>query len=116
MDPVPPGNGGPGKAGLRSGHVHPQALGVNARCGCQDVVDQTDWRLHLREILQPVAARRDFGEQRPARGTSPGVGVEGIELSAGQNAIERVADEAVKLVTLHSVGFIGVIWHHITCL
>jgi hypothetical protein len=42
------------------------------------------------------------------------VGVEGIELSAGQDAIDGVADEAVKLVTLHSV--IGGIWHHITCL
>jgi hypothetical protein len=40
--------------------------------------------------------------------------LEGIELGAGQNAIEGVADEAVKLVTLHSVS--GLVWHHITCL
>jgi hypothetical protein len=42
------------------------------------------------------------------------VGVEGVELSAGQDAVERVAEQAVKLVTLHSVT--GVVWHHITCL
>jgi hypothetical protein len=47
------------------------------------------------------------------------VGVEGVELSAGQNAIEGVAEERVKLVTLDSVigvAVFGVIWHHITCL
>ncbi len=99
---------------LSRGHIHPQALGVNARRGCQDVVDQADWRLHLREILQPVAARRDFGEQRPARGTSPRVSLEAVELNAGQDTIKHVADEAIELVTLHSVT--GVVWHHITCL
>jgi hypothetical protein len=35
-------------------------------------------------------------------------------LSASQNAIERVAEEAIELLTLHSV--IGGIRHHITCL
>src|SRR5580658_2726768 len=109
-----PASADPRNPWLRRQHVHPQALGVNARCGCQNIVDQTDWRLHLREILQPVAARRDFGEQRPARGTSPGVGLEGIELSASQNAVERVTEEAIELLTLHSV--IGGIRHHITCL
>jgi hypothetical protein len=45
------------------------------------------------------------------------VSLEAIELNAGQNAIERVAEKAVKLVTRHSVILVsGVIWHHITCL
>jgi hypothetical protein len=93
-------------------------LGVNARCGCQNVVDQAGWRLHLREILQPVAARLNLGEQRPARGASLRVGVEAVELQAAHDAIEGVGEQAVKLLTLHSVAVIvlGVIWHHITCL
>jgi hypothetical protein len=99
---------------LGRGYVHPQALGVNARCGCQDIRDQADWRLHLREILQPVAARLDFGEQRPAGGTSPRVSLEAVELSARQDAVKGVGEQAVKLVTLHSVA--GRVWHHITCL
>ena len=104
----------PSNARLRRSNVHPQALGVNARCGCQDIGDQTGWRLHLREILQPVAARLDFGEQRPAGGTSPRVSLEAVELSTRQDAIERVREQAVKLDALHSVT--GVVWHHITCL
>ena len=88
---------------LRRTNVHPQALGVNARCGCQNIRDQTDWRLHLREILQPVAARLDFGEQRPAGGTTPRMSLEAVEPAARQNAIERVREQAVKLLTLHSV-------------
>jgi hypothetical protein len=89
-------------------------LGVNARRRYQDIRDQAGWRLHLREILQPVAARLDFGEQRPAHGTTPGVGVEAVEPTAAQHAIERVAEQTLELVTLHSVT--GVVWHHITCL
>jgi hypothetical protein len=42
------------------------------------------------------------------------VGLEAVELKAGQDAIERVGEQAVKLLTLHSVT--GVVWHHITCL
>ncbi len=40
--------------------------------------------------------------------------LEPVQLKASQNAIEGVAEQAVKLVTLHSVT--GVVWHHITCL
>jgi hypothetical protein len=42
------------------------------------------------------------------------VSLEPVELKAGQNAIERVAEQAVELMTLHSVA--GMVWHHITCL
>ena len=99
--------------------IDPQALGVNARCGCQNIGDQADWRLHLREFLQPAAARLDFGEQRPTGGTSPRMSLEAVELNTCQDAIKRVHEQAVKLLTLHSVtGLVvfSVIWHHITCL
>jgi hypothetical protein len=47
------------------------------------------------------------------------VSLEAVELYARQDAVERVREQAVKLVTLHSVTgqvVFGVIWHHITCL
>src|ERR1700722_356502 len=95
-----------------------QALGVNARRGCQNIHDQTGWRLHLRETLQPVAARLSFGEQRPARGTYPRVSLETVELRARQNAVKRVRQQGVELVALQPVFCLifAVAWHHITCL
>jgi hypothetical protein len=42
------------------------------------------------------------------------MGLEAVELKAGEDAIEGVGEQAVKLVTLDSVT--GVVWHHITCL
>ena len=91
-----------------------QALGVNARCGCQNVLDQAGWRLHLRETLQPVAARLSFGEQRSTRLANPGVGLEAVESGPAQDAVEGVREQELELVTLHSVT--GLVWHHITCL
>jgi len=99
--------------------VHPQALGVNARRGCQNVHDQAGWRLHLRETFQPVAARLSFGEQRSARPANPGVGLEAVESGPGQDAINGVREQEIELVAAHSVtGLVvfHVIWHHITCL
>ena len=94
--------------------VSSQALGVNARCGCQDVADQAGWRLHLRETLQPVAARLSFGEQRPARLATPGVGLEAVEFAPAQDAVNGIREQEIELVALHSVT--GLVWHHITCL
>jgi hypothetical protein len=45
--------------------------------------------------------------------------LEHVETSPSQDAIKRVAEQAIELVTLHSVtGLVvaRVIWHHITCL
>jgi len=45
-------------------NVHPQALGVNARCGCQNIRYQTGWRLRLREIfsqLRPASTSANSG-------------------------------------------------------
>src|SRR5215470_13125196 len=98
----------------RSCCICPQALGVNARRGCQDTIDQTGWRLHLREFLQPVAARLSFGEQRPAGGASPRMGLETVESRPAQNAVKRVREQGIELVALHPVT--GLFWHHITCL
>jgi hypothetical protein len=92
----------------------PQALGVNARCGCQNIGYQTGWRLHLRETFQPVAARLSFGKQRPTRFATPGVGLESVEIGPGQDTVKHVRKEEIELVTTHSVT--GVVWHHITCL
>jgi hypothetical protein len=104
---------------LRRADGRPQALGVNARRGCQDIRDQTDWRLHLRETLQPVAARLCFGEKRPTRLATPGVSLEPVEPGPCQDAIQRVRQQEIELDTLHSVTGVLVfcsIWHHITCL
>src|SRR5208282_5196728 len=92
---------------LGGAHRYSQALGVNARCGCQNVCDQTDWRLHLRETLQPVAARLCFGEQRPTRLATPGVSLEPVEPGSCQDAVKRVRQQEIELDTLHSV--IGVL-------
>jgi hypothetical protein len=40
--------------------------------------------------------------------------LEPVELRARQDAVNRVREQAIELLTLHSV--IGVVWHHITCL
>src|SRR5450631_4651057 len=104
----------PGNTRLSGSYGNPQALGVNARCGCQNIRDQAGWRLHLRETLQPVAARLSFGEQRTARLAFPGVGLEAVESGPGQNAVNGVREQEFELVTLHSVS--GLVWHHITCL
>src|SRR5579871_3009901 len=109
----------PRNARLASGCGSPKALGVNARRRCQNICDQAGWRLHLRETFQPVAARLSFGEQRPARPAYPGVGLEAVELDAGQDAVKRIREQAVKLVAPDSVAGVIVfrsIWHHITCL
>ena len=105
---LPPGNA------LRNSRADPQALGVNARCGCQNVVNQAGWRLHLRETFQPVAARFSFSEQRTTRLANPGVGLEAVESGPGQDAVKGVREQEIELVALHSVT--GVVWHHITCL
>src|ERR1700678_4097838 len=94
--------------------VDPQALGVNARCGCQDTVDQSGWRLHLREILHPVAARLNFGKQRTTGGATPRMDLEAFEFRAGQDAVDGIHEQVFELVTRHSVS--GWVWHHITCL
>src|SRR6266851_5867415 len=91
-----------------------QAIRYNTRRRCQNVLDQAGCRLHLRELLQPVAARLSFGEQRPTRGTSPRMSLEPVEFSSCQDAVKRVREQDIKLVTLHSV--VGLFWHHITCL
>ncbi len=91
-----------------------QALGVNARCGCQDVGDHAGWRLHLRETLQPIAARLSFSEQRSTRLAKVGVGLEAVESGPAQDAVEGVGEQEFELVTLRSVT--GLVWHHITCL
>ena len=92
----------------------PQALGVNARRGCQDVIDQAGWRLHLRETFQPLTACFRFGKQRPAGLASAGMRFETVESGPAEDAVKRVRKEQVELVALHSVT--GVVWHHITCL
>src|SRR5450755_4481766 len=104
----------PGNTRLSGSYGNPQALGVNARCGCQNIRDQAGWRLHLRETLQPVAARLSFGEQRTTRPAYPDVGLESVEPGARQNAVDGVREQAFELVALHSVT--GLVWHHITCL
>ena len=80
-----------------------QALGVNACCGCQDVIDQAGWRLHLRETFQPVAARLSFSEQRSTQLANLRVGLEAVESGPAQDAVEGVRKQEVELVTLHSV-------------
>src|SRR5690348_9564903 len=92
----------PWNAWLRSACHHPQALGVNARRGCQDVRDQAGWRLHLRETFQPRTACLRFLEQRPARLAGADVCLEAVESGPAENAIERVRKEQVELVALHS--------------
>ena len=82
---------------LRRSDVHPQALGVNARRGCQNIRDQAGWRLHLRETLQPVAARLSFGEQRSAGANKSAMGLEAVELGPCQDAVEGVREQAVEL-------------------
>src|SRR5579864_1744475 len=104
----------PRDAWLRSVSGCPQALGVNARRGCQDICDQAGWRLHLRETLQPSTARLRFGKQRPAGLASAGVSLETVESGAAEDAIKGVRKQRVELVALHSVT--GSVWHHITCL
>src|SRR5579864_2343871 len=104
----------PGNAWLRCACRRPQALGVNARRGCQDIRDQAGWRLHLRETFQPRTACLRFLEQRPARLAGAGVCPEAVESGAAEDAIKRVRKEHVELVALHSVT--GGVWHHITCL
>jgi hypothetical protein len=42
------------------------------------------------------------------------VSLEAVESGPGQDAVKRVREQQIELVTLHSV--IGVVWHHITCL
>jgi hypothetical protein len=93
---------------------HPQALGVNARRGCQDVFDQAGWRLHLRETFQPAAARFSFREQRATRFADAGVPLEPIEFGPAQDAVKGIGQQEIELVALHSVT--DVVWHHITCL
>src|SRR5271170_5127356 len=97
---------------LYSAYRNSQALGVNARCRCQNTCDQTGRRLHLRETFQPVAARLSIGEQRTTRPADPGVRLELFELGRAQNAVDGVREQRVELVALHSVP--GVVWHHIT--
>ena len=87
-----------------------------------------DARILLTRPAGGSTSVRSFSQLRPAS-TSANSGPhteqvrawarKAIEPAAAQNAIERVADEAVELrtkqlVTLHSVT--GVVWHHITCL
>ena len=104
----------PRDAWLRGASHRLEALGVNARRGCQDVRDQAGWRLHLRETLQPGAACFRFGKQRCARLAGAGVSLEAVESGSAQDPIEGIGKEQVELVALHSVT--GVVWHHITCL
>src|SRR5579872_4303622 len=104
----------PRNAWLLSACRRPQALGVNARRGCQDIVNQAGWRLYLRETFQPLTACFRFGEQRPASLAGAGVRLETVESRPAEDTIKRVRKEQVELVALHSV--IGVVWHHITCL
>jgi hypothetical protein len=92
----------------------PQALGVNARRGYQDVVDQAGRRLDLLETFQPVAARLSFGELLAALPATPGMGLEAAECGPAQNTIQGIHEQRLELVARHSVA--GVIWHHITCL
>jgi hypothetical protein len=99
---------------LGGASIYPQALGVNARRGCQNCCDQVGWRLHLRETLQPAASRLSFGEQRAARFTYPGVRLEPAEFASAQDAVNGVGEQQIELVTPHSVT--GLVWHHITCL
>ena len=61
--------------------------------------------------LRPASTSANSGPQAEQR---PRVGLEAVELRAGQNAVEGIREQAVKLVTLHSVT--GWFWHHITCL
>jgi hypothetical protein len=47
------------------------------------------------------------------------MGMETLELGPAQDAVDGIGEQAVKLVTLHSVTglvVIHVIRHHITCL
>ena len=91
----------------------PQALGVNARCGCQDVVDQAGWRLHLRETLQPVAARLSFGEQRPTCLATPGMGLEAVECGPAQDAIEGVREQRDRTRCTAFRYWCGLASHHL---
>src|SRR5580704_19424576 len=78
----------PGNAWLERTCGDSQALGVNARCGCQDVGGHAGWRLHLRETLQPIAARISYSEQRSTRLANVGVGLEAVESGPAQDAVE----------------------------
>src|ERR1700724_2571753 len=93
----------PGNARLGRTYIDSQALGVNARCGCQNIRNQAGWRLHLRETLQPVAARLSFSEQRPTRFATPSVGLESVESGSRQNAVDDVREQKLELVALHPV-------------
>src|SRR5580704_14834630 len=99
---------------LVDARIYPQALGVNARCGCQNCCDQVGWRLHLRETLQPAAARLSIGEQRAARCATLRVRLESAEFDSAQGTIDGVRKQKIEFVTPHSVT--GLVWHHITCL
>ena len=81
-----------------------------------------DARIFVTRLTGGSTSVRSFSQLRPAStSASSGPHTEQLrawawkrfELSAGQNAIERVAEQAVKLVTLHSVTGCGLASHHL---